>query len=316
MIDPNVCAPRPAERRRLPPWLKRPLAASGTANRLSQRLSDSRLHTVCAEARCPNQSECFGRGTATFLILGDTCTRNCGFCGIGHGSPAPVDKDEPRRVVEAVARMGITHAVITSVTRDDLADGGAGQFAEVITRMRRELPNVSVEVLVPDFAGNNDALDGVLDARPDVFNHNVETVPRLYPSVRPGAEYRRSLRILARAAGAGLESTVKSGLMVGLGETEEEVHSALADMRAAGCVMVTIGQYLRPSQWQLPVVAFVAPPQFEAYREYARGIGFAEVSSAPFVRSSYRAGELLGKVDGATARGARAASLSPGSTTK
>jgi lipoyl synthase len=293
MIDMRDQHPRTTVRGRLPPWLKRPLVASAVAQRLEESFLDDGLHTVCAEAKCPNKGECFGRGTAAFLILGGTCTRSCGFCGIAHGSPQPVDKDEPRRVVDAIGRMGITHAVVTSVTRDDLADGGAGMFAEAIRLVRRELPGVSVEVLVPDFQGNHAALDLVLTARPHVFNHNVETVARLYPSVRPQAEYRRSLNILSRAAGCGAELKVKSGLMVGLGETSTEVHSALADMRAAGCSMVTIGQYLRPSKSQLSVAEFITPKQFNAYRDFALGLGFQEVSSGPFVRSSYRAGEMV-----------------------
>src|SRR5271157_3729917 len=284
MIDARARPPQTAAGRRLPPWLKRPLVASPVAQRLEKSLLEGGLHTVCAEAKCPNRSECFGRGTATFLILGNICTRSCGFCGIAHGSPQPVDKDEPRRVVEAIARMGITHAVVTSVTRDDLADGGAGVFAEIIGIIRQELPRVSVEVLVPDFGGNPEALGLVLGARPHVFNHNVETVPRLYPAVRPQAQYRRSLEILARAAGRGADPRVKSGLMVGLGETTEEVHRVLADMRAAGCGMVTIGQYLRPSKSQVGVAEFIAPQQFAAYRTFALGLDFAEVSSGPFVR--------------------------------
>lgn len=293
MIDARTGLPQTvAGRRRLPPWLKRPLVASGVAQQLEKSLLDIRLHTVCTEAKCPNRSECFGRGTATFLILGNTCTRSCAFCGIAHGSPRPLDKDEPRRVAEAVRRMGITHAVVTSVTRDDLADGGAHVFAEIVGLISRELPRVSVEVLVPDFGGNPEALNLVLGARPHVFNHNVETVPRLYPAVRPQAQYRRSLEILARAAGCGADLAVKSGLMVGLGETTAEVHYALADIRAAGCGMVTIGQYLRPSKFQVPVANFITPQQFAAYRNFALGLGFAEVSSGPFVRSSYRAGEM------------------------
>lgn len=293
MIDTRNQQPQTTAHNRLPPWLKRPLVASAVARQLEHALIDGRLHTVCAEAKCPNRGECFGRGTAAFLILGDTCTRSCGFCGIAHGSPKPVDNNEPRRVIDAIGRMGITHAVVTSVTRDDIADGGAGLFAEVVRLVRRELPGVSVEVLVPDFKGNRAALEMVLAARPHVFNHNVETVARLYPAVRPQAEYRRSLEILSRAAcfSAGLK--VKSGLMVGLGETAAEVRSTLADMRAAGCGLVTIGQYLRPSKSQLPVADFITPQQFEAYGDFARGLGFTDVSSGPFVRSSYRAGEMV-----------------------
>lgn len=295
MIDMRT-SPPPTVSHRLPPWLKRPLVASPVAQQLEKSLLDGRLHTVCAEAKCPNRSECFGRGTATFLILGNTCTRSCAFCGIAHGSPRPLDKDEPRRVAEAVRRMGITHAVVTSVTRDDLADGGAHVFAEIIGVIRQELPAVSVEVLVPDFGGNQEALDLVLGARPHVFNHNVETVPRLYPAVRPQAQYRRSLDILARAAECGADLRVKSGLMVGLGETTAEVECTLVDMRTAGCSMVTIGQYLRPSKSQIAVADFIAPQQFVDYRDFALGIGFTEVSSGPFVRSSYGAEKMMKEV--------------------
>jgi lipoic acid synthetase len=206
----------------------------------------------------------------------------------------PLDKDEPRRVVEAIWRMGIRHAVVTSVTRDDLADGGAGQFADVVRRIHSELPGVSVEVLVPDFAGNQEALETVFQTQPEVFNHNIETVPRLYAIARPQAVYQRSLEILARAAESKVSLKVKSGLMVGLGESVEEVGSTLAEMHDAGCSMVTIGQYLRPTQSQLAVVEFVTPERFDDYRDIALSIGFTDVRSAPFVRSSYRAGELVG----------------------
>jgi lipoic acid synthetase len=278
---------------RLPPWLKRPMVASGTASTVERSVNVGGLHTVCVEAKCPNRGECFARGTATFLILGNTCTRKCGFCGIRHGAPMPLDKDEPRRVVEAIGRMGIRHAVVTSVTRDDCADGGAGQFADVVRRIHGELPGVSVEVLVPDFAGNQGALETVLQTQPEVFNHNIETVPRLYSIARPQAIYRRSLEILARAAEYKVRLKVKSGLMVGLGESFEEVGSTLAEMHDAGCSMVTIGQYLRPTQSQLAVVEFVTPERFNDYRDVALSIGFTEVSSAPFVRSSYKAAEFL-----------------------
>ena len=289
MIDPQSAGAQ----RRLPSWLKRPVAPAGTVRRLEQSLTEANLHTVCAEAKCPNRGECFSRGTATFLILGKLCSRSCGFCGITHGAPQPLDKDEPRRVVEAVKRMGVSHAVITSVTRDDLPDGGAGHFAEVIRLLKQELPVVTVEVLVPDFCGNDRSLSTVLDAGPDVFNHNIETVERLYPVVRPQANYKRSLEILAKAARHEVQLNVKSGLMVGLGETSGEVFSTLADMRKAGCSFVTIGQYLRPSKQQMPVTEFVTPEQFDEYKQQALSIGFTEVNSGPFVRSSYRAEEMV-----------------------
>jgi lipoic acid synthetase len=288
MIDTRPCAPQ-----RLPSWLKRPVAPAGALPVLEESLSDADLHTVCAEAKCPNRGECFGRGTATFLILGKICSRVCGYCGITHGAPQPLDKDEPRRVAAAVARMGVMHAVITSVTRDDLPDGGAGQFAEVIHLLKQDLPGVTVEVLVPDFCGNSRSLATVLDAGPHVFNHNIETVCRLYPKVRPQAKYGRSLEILAKAARHEVQLNVKSGLMVGLGETPGEVFSAISDIRKTGCSLLTIGQYLRPSKDQLPVEEFVTPEQFDEYKRQALAIGFTEVSSGPFVRSSYRAEEMM-----------------------
>jgi lipoic acid synthetase len=291
MIDSLRAAPQ--ARQRLPSWLKRPVAPAGAVRPLEQVLGDAALHTVCAEAKCPNRRECFGRGTATFLILGNICSRNCGFCGITHGAPRSLDKDEPRRVAGAVAAMGVTHAVITSVTRDDLPDGGAGQFAEVIRLLKQDLPGVTVEVLVPDFCGNDKALNTVLDAGPHVFNHNIETVCRLYPVVRPQANYRRSLEILAKAARHEVQLNVKSGVMLGLGETQEEVLSTLADVRAAGCAMLTLGQYLQPSREQVPVAEFITPEQFDEYKRQALAMGFTEVSAGPFVRSSYRAEELI-----------------------
>jgi lipoic acid synthetase len=292
MIDTQRGAPL-TQHQRLPPWLKRPVAPAGALRELEQSLSDANLHTVCAEAKCPNRGECFGRGTATFLILGKICSRACGFCGITHGTPQPLDKDEPRRVAEAVNRMGVSHAVITSVTRDDLPDGGAGQFATVIRLLKQELPAVTIEVLVPDFCGNSQSLGTVMDAGPHVFNHNIETVERLYPVVRPQANYKRSLEILAKAAQHEVQLNVKSGVMVGLGETPQEVFSTLADMREAGCSLVTIGQYLRPSKEQVPVAEFITPAQFEIYKGRAMAMGFTEVSSGPFVRSSYRAEEMV-----------------------
>ncbi len=278
---------------RLPPWLKRPLVVGAATRALQQSFTDANLHTVCEEARCPNRSECFNKGTAAFLILGNVCTRRCRFCGVSHGVPLPVDAGEPRRVVDAVKRMGISHAVVTSVTRDDLSDGGAGMFALVIGLLKHEVPSVTVEVLVPDFTGNAAALCTVLHAGPHVFNHNMETVPRLYPLIRPGAGYRRSLELLAQAARFEAELEVKSGLMVGLGETCDEMLSTLRDMRGAGVTMVTIGQYLRPSREQAPVAEFITPAQFDFYRDRALAIGFEAVSCGPFVRSSYGAGHML-----------------------
>jgi lipoic acid synthetase len=292
MIDIRQSAPAQV-RKRLPPWLKKSLAYSGKSDAVEAVLSAASLHTVCREAKCPNRSECFARGTATFLVMGRICTRSCRFCGVTHGCPQPIDKDEPGRVCEAVAAMGITHVVITSVTRDDLPDGGAGHFAEIIRQLRKRLPEVTVEVLVPDFRGSGDSLDMVLAAGPHVFNHNIETVVRLYPAVRPQASYPQSLEILAKAARFGVELRIKSGLMVGLGETQEEVLETLHNLRGSGCHLVTIGQYLQPSKEQLPVVEYVNPDRFAFYRERALAMGFSDAQAGPFVRSSFMAETMV-----------------------
>ncbi|MBC7218475.1 MAG: lipoyl synthase [Candidatus Caldatribacterium sp.] len=278
----------------LPSWIKRRFPPQEEWERVQKLLRTLALHTVCESARCPNLGECFRRGTATFLILGDTCTRSCRFCAVGKGIPKPPDPEEPERVAEAARKLNLRHVVVTSVTRDDLPDGGAGHFAETIRAIRRTLPQATVEVLVPDFLGSEEALDTVLAARPDVLNHNVETVPRLYPLVRPQADYRRSLWLLARAKEKAPEMLTKSGLMVGLGETREEVEAVLRDLREVSCDIVTIGQYLRPSVHHLPVSAYIPPEEFEYYREYALRLGFSGVASGPFVRSSYRAEEFVG----------------------
>jgi lipoic acid synthetase len=253
------------------------------------------LHTVCQSARCPNLGECFGRGTATFLILGNRCTRDCRFCAIEHGLPAPPAPDEPRRVAQAAARLGLRHVVVTSVTRDDLPDGGAGQFAATVRAIRELLPGARVEVLVPDFGGDWEALQLVLVVAPEVLNHNVETVPRLYPQARPQADYQRSLALLRRAGEASASGGLltKSGLMVGLGESEEEVLGVLADLHCAGVAAITIGQYLQPTRSHLPVAEYVSPRRFEAYARQAQAMGFRHVMSGPLVRSSYHAADLL-----------------------
>jgi len=279
-------------RGRLPAWLRKRVPAGG--RRVHNLLSELDLATVCAGARCPNRAECFARGTATFMVLGTRCTRDCCFCAIESGPPAPPRADEPEAVAEAADRLGLKHVVVTSVTRDDLPDGGAGHFARVIRAVRDRRPGAAVEVLVPDFQGDADAVDTVLDARPDVFNHNVETVARLYPAARPRADYRRSLDVLARAAARG-GVAVKSGLMAGLGETPAEVLGVMRDLRAAGCELVTIGQYLAPTGAHLPVARFVPPPEFDRWRRAALGMGFTAVAAGPFVRSSYRAEELFGR---------------------
>jgi len=280
---------------RLPRWLRRPIPAGGRAAAVRRVLDELNLTTVCHSARCPNRAECFARGTATFMILGDVCTRNCRFCAVASGQPAPPRPDEPDAVAEAADRMGLRHVVVTSVTRDDLPDGGADHFARTIGAVRRRLPQAAVEVLTPDFLGSPAAVDTVLAAGPDVFNHNVETVPRLYPAARPGADYRRSLGVLARASawsGTGRLHT-KSGLMLGLGERDDEIRATLGDLRAAGCEILTLGQYLAPSAEHLPVGRFVRPEAFAAWQAEAKAMGFAAVAAGPFVRSSYGAENVL-----------------------
>ncbi len=278
--------------KRMPEWMRRPLAAPGRAAHVRSVLEELDLNTVCASARCPNRGECFASGTATFLVLGDVCTRDCRFCAVGSGEVHRPDGDEPARVGEAARRMELDHVVITMVTRDDLPDGGAAHVAAVVSAVRQDRPGCRVEVLTSDFAGDASAIDTVVAAGPDVFNHNVETVPRLYPSVRPEADYARSLAVLSRVAGAAGGPPTKSGLMVGLGESEEEVVSVLGDLRGAGVGIVTIGQYLRPGPGHLPVERFVEPAVFDRFADEARSLGFSGVASAPFVRSSYHAASL------------------------
>ena len=260
-------------------------------------LDELHLNTVCRSAKCPNRGECYASGTATFMVLGTACTRNCRFCAVDPVRPEPSDPGEPARVAEAASRMGLRHVVVTMVTRDDLPDGGASHVVETIAALRT-LPGVRVEVLVSDFQGDEAAIDAVAHARPDVFNHNVETVPRLYAEVRPQADYARSLAVLARVGAVAPDVPTKSGLMVGLGETPDEVEAVLADLRAAGVGIVTIGQYLRPSAAHLPVTEFVTPAVFDRYAATARALGFAAVASAPFVRSSYHAGEVAEEAAG------------------
>jgi lipoic acid synthetase len=280
---------------RFPPWLRRRVPAPSRTARVRDALGRHGLHTVCREARCPNVGECFAEGTATFMILGSTCTRDCRFCAVAHGDPLPPDPGEALRVAEAARELGLRHVVVTSVTRDDLPDGGSGHFAATV-RAVHQTAGATVEVLTPDFDGAPAAR--VLDAGPEVFNHNVETVPRLYPTVRPAAAYERSLQVLCQAARSGRSPIVKSGLMLGLGESEDEVLAVMADVREVGCRVVTLGQYLAPSKEHCPVVEFVPPERFEQLRCAALEMGFDAALSGPFVRSSYRAAhvtrELLG----------------------
>lgn len=275
---------------RLPDWIK--IRLSGL-HETKQVLRSHRLVTVCEEARCPNIGNCFSKPTATFMILGSHCTRNCGFCNVESSNPLAVDPDEPERVATAAKKMGLRYIVITSVTRDDLADGGASQFAATIRSLRRQLPRSGIEVLTPDFKGNIDALKTVLEAGPDVFNNNVETVPRLYKEVRPQADYGRSLRIL-KIAKELFKTKTKSGLMVGLGERPDEVISVMEDLRKADCDYITIGQYLRPSKKNLPVREYIRPEVFDRYRDIAIEMGFKAVASGPLVRSSMNAEEMFG----------------------
>ncbi|MGD9517973.1 MAG: lipoyl synthase [Armatimonadota bacterium] len=275
----------------LPPWLRVKIGKNRQGATTRRVLASCGVHTVCEEARCPNVGECFGCGTATFMILGDICTRDCGFCAVRHGQPPAVDPEEPYRVARAAAKLGLDFLVVTSVTRDDLPDGGAGHFAATIRAVRGHLPQVGIEVLIPDFLGSREALATVLDAGPTVLNHNIETVRRLQPFVRPQAAYGRSLGVLATAKELVSDLPTKSGLMVGLGETDDEIRETLQDLRTVGCDLVTIGQYLRPSRRHLPVDRYVPPEGFEEYRRWAQALGFKYVASDPFVRSSYGAAE-------------------------
>ena len=281
-------APQPPPLRK-PDWLKRRLPTGETFNEVRELIEAGKLHTVCQEAKCPNIWECYSHRTATFLILGERCTRNCRFCSVAPGLPGPLDPDEPGRVAEAVERMGLKYAVVTSVTRDDLPDGGAAHFAATIREIRRRVPGAEIEVLIPDFQGDRAALETVLRAQPDVLNHNIETVPRLYSRVRPQADYRRSLELLRRAGESAPLLPTKSGLMLGLGERPEEIRQTLRDLREVGCRILTLGQYLQPSPAHLPVETYVPPEDFENWRKTALDLGFSEVASAPFVRSSYHA---------------------------
>lgn len=273
-----------------PDWLKLPMPDLEAVKRTEKMIDDRRLSTVCQSAHCPNVGECFARGTATFMILGNVCTRNCRFCAVDKGRPQPLDAQEPDRVALAAREMGLKYVVVTSVTRDDLPDGGASHFAVTLQSIRRELPEAAVEVLVPDFQGRLRALESVFRSRPDMFNHNIETVPRLYPFVRPQAVYLRSLYVLRKAAESGLR--VKSGLMLGLGERPDEVIETLVDLRKVGCEYLTLGQYLAPSENHVPVDRYVTPQEFADWKHEALSIGFLDVSSGPLVRSSYRADRM------------------------
>ncbi|MCG3135195.1 MAG: Lipoyl synthase [Planctomycetes bacterium] len=287
----------PSGRTRLPPWFRRPLGGGATFAKLSSLVEGLGLHTVCQSARCPNQGECWTAGTATFMILGDVCTRGCRYCAVPKGRPQPLDMDEPRRVGSAVLSMNLRHAVITSVDRDDVPDGGASVWAATIREIRRQAPGCAVEVLIPDFRRSAPgSLDVVLAERPDIVNHNIETVPRLFPMARKGGDYRFSLDVLRRAAEADPSRPAKSGIMLGLGERDDEVRDVLRDLRAAGVQIVSMGQYLAPEKnaFYLPVHRFVTPDEFAAWAAWGRELGFRHVEAGPLVRSSYHAEKQAG----------------------
>lgn len=275
---------------RKPDWIRVKLPAGDQVNRIKQTLRANRLHTVCEEAACPNLGECFSHGTATFMIMGDLCTRRCPFCDVAHGKPQALDAEEPAHLADTIAAMALKYVVITSVNRDDLRDGGAGHFAACIAEVRRRSPATVVEVLVPDFRGRVGKALQILAAQPcDVFNHNLETVPRLYQQARPGADYQGSLELLKLHREHLPQVPTKSGLMLGIGETEAEILAVLEDLLTHGCSMLTLGQYLQPSKDHLPVQAYIHPDQFQRYAEIATEMGFKQVASAPLVRSSYHA---------------------------
>ncbi len=284
-----------------PPWIKVRLPRDPVFWSTKALVADLKLHTVCEEAQCPNRWECWSQGTATFMIAGDRCTRACGFCAVKTAKPFALEADEPERVAEATKRMKLGHVVITAVARDDVPDGGAEHFAQTIHAVRRVNPGIVIEILVPDFNGKDDALQVVMDAAPEIFNHNLETVERLTPLVRSRAKYERSLHVLKRAkemaAEAGRKCATKSGLMLGLGETEPELFQAMDDLRESGVTVLTLGQYLRPSVNHLPVVSYIPPEQFEVYKEVALKKGFRHVASAPLVRSSYHASDFRPELD-------------------
>lgn len=288
----------PPPRGQRPDWLKVRFPGGENYHELKRLMRSLNLHTICEEALCPNIGECWGNRTATFLILGDICTRNCGFCNVRTGRPIGLDREEPERLARAVQYLGLRHIVITSVTRDDLPDGGAEIYAETIRRLRAYNPNCGIEVLIPDFQGNWDALRVVMEARPDILNHNLETVPRLYRRVRPKAIYTQSLELLRRAREMAPDVVTKSGLMVGLGETRQELSQVFRDLRANGVDILTVGQYLRPTMRHLPVERYVPPEEFADYKREALALGFRHVESGPLVRSSYHAHEQVQRAAG------------------
>jgi lipoic acid synthetase len=275
--------------RKLPDWLKIRPKLGKDYREIKAIIADNHLHTVCTSALCPNIFECFESRTATFLLMGDLCTRNCRFCNIRQGTPEPLDPDEPRRVAEAIRKIGLEYAVVTSVSRDDLPDGGAGHFSETVLAVRAASPRCRVEVLIPDFNGSESALDRVIASKPAVINHNIETVPRLYPEIRPQADYRQSLALLASVREKSSDIMTKSGFMIGLGENEEEIRETIRSLNKAGCQILTVGQYLRPSRAHYPVQAYYQPEFFDDLKSYALSLGFRHCEASPLVRSSYGA---------------------------
>ena len=278
---------------RKPEWMRVKIQGNQETEKVKQLLSDLQLHTVCLEANCPNRMECYSRSTATFMLLGNNCTRNCTFCNVTKLAPTPVDTDEPKRIGVAVRRLGLKHAVITAVTRDDLADGGAAHFAEVVREIRKTSPSTTIELLISDLAGNWEALKVIVDEKPDVLNHNVETVPELYSKVRPMAEFDRSVELLRQVKMVDPRMKTKSGIMLGLGETREQLIEALKALRAAKCDFLTLGQYLPPSPQHTPLIEYVTPQTFEELKVIALELGFENVASSPLVRSSYHADEMV-----------------------
>ncbi len=276
-----------------PEWLKVPIRSGGTLNSVKRLLKELHLNTVCDAANCPNRMECFSSRTATFMVLGDICTRNCRFCNVPTGNARDIESDEPERVAEAVVQLGLVHVVITSVTRDDLADGGAAHFAATVHAVRNRKPDITIELLIPDLQGSLDSLEKVVESGPDILNHNLETIPRLYPQVRPQADYRQSLEILRVAKQINPELYTKSGLMVGLGESYSEIVTVMDDLRGVGCDFLTIGQYLAPSESHYKVSEFIHPETFKVYMQTGYQKGFVFVAAAPFVRSSYKAAEMI-----------------------
>jgi lipoyl synthase len=286
----KIIPTEPAQQLRKPNWIRAEFSGTEEVARIKSILRENNLHTVCEEARCPNLGECFKGGTATFMIMGDICTRRCPFCDVGHGRPLPLDQDEPANLAKTISAMKLRYVVITSVDRDDLRDGGAAHFAECIRAIRQASPGIKIEILTPDFRGRMDVALPILNTdAPDVFNHNLETIPRLYKEARPGADYAYSLMLLQRFGEANLDVPTKSGLMLGLGETIPEIQQVLQDLRTHGVTMLTLGQYLQPSKHHLPVKRYVTPEEFEELRIYALDLGFEQVASGPMVRSSYHA---------------------------